>query len=609
MTGDSGNLSIDFLVGFTIFLLAFIWVVSMIPGLLIGLQSYTIDSDAVAYRTGVILAEDPGEPALPLFPWETLANKDVVRFGLAVSKNTPNILSRNKVDKFFCSSIFSYPDDYQQRVIFGDYPFRFNISLIEFGRNETRSVGDIMSGNYGSIRRLVKIKEQSYATINSTNYMSGDLDNETLHEFSIVINNTELLWDKVRDPVYKIDPAQEKITINITKLSSTLNTTRKDCFNINLTKIYAKDPAFIRIQLFNEPVIDGIQYDDINTEGRYATLPSVNNNISLTFDPSFIPWSNYPLVYITLTFNLVKNASAPAYCSAYNGSRFFNNSLTSAFDYNYNPDNVKQPELIDGVLEVDTGSGYRTKSETLIEQFVANFIAVFQSGTPGPNIIVKFTSTSTGSPVNWDWDFGDGTPHGSINILTHTYTARGDYNVTLQVTNTTGGSVTSAPQTVKIRAIAATTGSGGNITPTGLVLVEYGTNQAFTISPNASYHITDVIVDGVSVGAVPTYTFNNVVTDPTISASFAFNAPTFTSITPNSGATAGGTPVTIIGTNFVAGGSFGVTIDGVAATSVFWVDSSHITAVTPARTAGARNVRITNNDGQTVTGTGAYTYV
>ncbi len=70
MTSDSGNLSIDFLVGFTIFIIAFIWVVSMIPGLLIGLQSYTIDYDAVAYRTGVILVEDPGEPALPQVPWE-----------------------------------------------------------------------------------------------------------------------------------------------------------------------------------------------------------------------------------------------------------------------------------------------------------------------------------------------------------------------------------------------------------------------------------------------------------------------------------------------------------------------------------------------------------
>jgi hypothetical protein len=52
-----------------------------------------------------------------------------------------------------------------------------------------------------------------------------------------------------------------------------------------------------------------------------------------------------------------------------------------------------------------------------------------------------------------------------------------------------------------------------------------------------------------------------------------------------------------------------MTIGGAAATSVVWVDSSHITAVTPVGTAGAKDVVITNNDGQFVTGVGAYTYV
>ncbi len=86
-------------------------------------------------------------------------------------------------------------------------------------------------------------------------------------------------------------------------------------------------------------------------------------------------------------------------------------------------------------------------------------------------------------------------------------------------------------------------------------------------------------------------------------------APTFTSITPANGPAAGGTTVTIVGTNFVSGGSLNVTIGGVAATNVVVADSTHITATTPAGTAGSQNVVITNNDGQTVTATGAYTYM
>jgi hypothetical protein len=85
-------------------------------------------------------------------------------------------------------------------------------------------------------------------------------------------------------------------------------------------------------------------------------------------------------------------------------------------------------------------------------------------------------------------------------------------------------------------------------------------------------------------------------------------APTFTSIAPATGPTAGSTAITITGTNFVAGGLLGVTIGGVPATSVARTASTTITAVTPAGTAGAKDVVVTNNDGQTVTRTDAYTY-
>jgi len=76
-------------------------------------------------------------------------------------------------------------------------------------------------------------------------------------------------------------------------------------------------------------------------------------------------------------------------------------------------------------------------------------------------------------------------------------------------------------------------------------------------------------------------------------------APTFTSITPATGPISGGTSVTIAGTGFTSGGSFGVTIGGADASAVF-VSSTSITATTPAHAAGAVNVIIINNDGQTV---------
>jgi hypothetical protein len=175
------------------------------------------------------------------------------------------------------------------------------------------------------------------------------------------------------------------------------------------------------------------------------------------------------------------------------------------------------------------------------------------------------------------------------------------------IATTTGGMGTTPVP--KPDRILTAVGSGGTIWPVGPIFVAYGDTPSFTITPNTGYHITDVVVSGVSKGAVSSYIFLPVDQDYSIVASFAINPPTFTSISPVSGPTAGGTAVTITRTDFVSGGSFGVTIGGTAATSVVWVDSSHITAVTPAGTAGAKNVVITNNDGQFVTGVGAYRYV
>lgn len=71
--------------------------------------------------------------------------------------------------------------------------------------------------------------------------------------------------------------------------------------------------------------------------------------------------------------------------------------------------------------------------------------------------------------------------------------------------------------------ITATAGSGGSISPSGAVVVNSGGSQTFTITPNANYHVADVLVDGASVGAVTSYTFNNVTANHTIGASFALN--------------------------------------------------------------------------------------
>ncbi len=73
---------------------------------------------------------------------------------------------------------------------------------------------------------------------------------------------------------------------------------------------------------------------------------------------------------------------------------------------------------------------------------------------------------------------------------------------------------------IVLRTIAASAGPNGSINPEGDVTVLNGQDGVFDITPDPGYAIEDVLVDGVSVGAVATYTFDAVVVNHTISASF-----------------------------------------------------------------------------------------
>lgn len=72
--------------------------------------------------------------------------------------------------------------------------------------------------------------------------------------------------------------------------------------------------------------------------------------------------------------------------------------------------------------------------------------------------------------------------------------------------------------------IIASSGANGTISPKGSVTVTAGAAKTFTMTANAGYHISDVTVDGVSKGAVSSYTFENVQANHTIHATFAKNS-------------------------------------------------------------------------------------
>jgi hypothetical protein len=383
MTNSDGNLSVDFLVGFSIFMIAFIWVATLVPNLFLGVSSHQIDFDAVAYRTGVILAEDPGAPAIPYDPWEYLpdSGKDKIeRFGLAVSKETPNILSPQKIDRFFDSAIFTYPDDYRTRVIFGDYPYNFNISLQEVGE-APRFIGEVRPENYGIIRKAVKIRHPSNATFDFTDFQKFRLNNTgfdgnvSIHDFSMEINVTRLQGN-ISNPItdnnvsypslhnaYQINPRWDEITITMEDFNRFKPSwVGGSLIDVNLTKVkirYIKDysaglnqpPQFY--DLGKTPGIDYDKYTWVNgNNGPYEigdpNLWALQDKDNITFRfPSkfFYSAADAKVIYINMSFTVgMQPGGIPMH--------YLNTSRSPPWSYSYNSTEVSQPYLTDGVLEV-----------------------------------------------------------------------------------------------------------------------------------------------------------------------------------------------------------------------------------------------------------------
>jgi len=121
----------------------------------------------------------------------------------------------------------------------------------------------------------------------------------------------------------------------------------------------------------------------------------------------------------------------------WNGIDWVNDSVNSpCIDAGYSlSDYSKEPEPNGDIINIgsDGNTGYASKSEVNVStpiHPVANFTA---------NLTVQFIDTSTNSPNEWKWDFGDGTTSTEQNPE-HIFSEEGTYTVTLVATNSVGSS-------------------------------------------------------------------------------------------------------------------------------------------------------------------------
>jgi hypothetical protein len=195
----------------------------------------------------------------------------------------------------------------------------------------------------------------------------------------------------------------------------------------------------------------------------------------------------------------------------------------------------------------------------------------------------------------------------------------GAVNVVVTNSDTQSGSLTNGYTYGSATAptISSVTPNNGPVAG-GTALTIAGTNfvSGATISFGGNAATNVVVVSATQITATsPAHAagaVNVVVTNPDSQTASLINgftyraAPSVTSVTPNNGPLAGGTAVTIAGTNFAAGAT--VSFGGTAATNIVVASATQITATAPAHVAGAVNVTVANTDSQNGTLTNGYTY-
>jgi hypothetical protein len=191
-----------------------------------------------------------------------------------------------------------------------------------------------------------------------------------------------------------------------------------------------------------------------------------------------------------------------------------------------------------------------------------------------------------------------------------------------------GGVVPATPTITNVGPATGVLAGGTVLTITGtnfvngatVAFVELPSNNVFgtpsskvaaSVTFNSSTQLTATTPSASSAGAVDVVVMNPDFQTATRASGFTYTtappAPTVTAVSPNTGSTGGGTSVTITGANFV--GTPSVVIGGANATSEVFVNSTTLTATTPAHAAGIVNVVVTNPDAQSGTLTNGYAYL
>lgn len=243
----------------------------------------------------------------------------------------------------------------------------------------------------------------------------------------------------------------------------------------------------------------------------------------------------------------------------------------------------------------NTGSTSGGTAVTITGTNFASGATVSFGGTPATNVTVSNSTTITAT-----------TPAGNAGAVTVSVTVN---SLTGNLAN--GFTYVASPTVTKVTPAAGPAAGGTAVTITGTnfasgATVNFGGTPATNVTVSNSTTITATTPAGTPGAVTVSVTVNSLT--GSLATGFTYTTtPTVTSVTPNQGITAGGTAVTISGSNFATGAT--VMFGTAAATNVVVVNSTTITASTPPGSAGPVAVSVTNTGSPAGSLANAFTYV
>jgi uncharacterized repeat protein (TIGR03803 family) len=140
--------------------------------------------------------------------------------------------------------------------------------------------------------------------------------------------------------------------------------------------------------------------------------------------------------------------------------------------------------------------------------------------------------------------------------------------------------------------ITSSAGANGTISPLGTIWVPYNGSTNFIITPNTNYHITNVVVDGSSIGVTNSYTFLNVTNGgQTVAAFFGINQYTLNVTSPWGNPTLAGTTTNNWNALIIASVNSPITNGSTQYVCVGWTGSGSVTSGSGTNTS----FNLTNN--------------